>query len=70
MIVQEQINETLVRTYSNMGMYIQGGNPEGLYVDAIDLISEHKTYVETGIPIEATDEEYIESAKILLGEIE
>ena len=55
MIVQEQISETLVRTYSDSGFYIFGGMPEGNYSEAIDPIDLHRTYIETDIPIE--DEE-------------
>ncbi len=55
MIVQEQYLEVFVRTYSDSGFYISGGNPEGLYVDAIDPISEQREYIETDIPIEEAE---------------
>ena len=51
MIVQENIGNDLVKTYSDQGMMIQGGFPEGLYVEAIDPISAGRTYIETDIPI-------------------
>lgn len=51
MIVQENIGNDLVRTYSDQGMMIQGGSPEGLYAEAIDPISAGRTYIETDIPI-------------------
>jgi hypothetical protein len=51
MIVQENIGNDLVKTYSDQGMMIQGGFPEGLYDEAIDPISAGRTYVETEIPI-------------------
>jgi len=51
MIVQEDIGNNLVRTYSDQDMMIQGGFPEGLYAEAIDPISAGRTYVETDIPV-------------------
>lgn len=59
MIVQENIGNDLVRTYSDQGMMIQGGFPEGLYAEAIDPISAGRTYIETDIPI-PPDEQHID----------
>lgn len=69
MIVQEQISDTLIRTYSDANVYIRGGNPVGDYAEAIDPISANRAYIETDIPIEvtATDEEYAEVGKIFMG---
>lgn len=69
MIVQEQISDTLVRTYSDANMYIRGGNPIGDYAEAIDPISAGRVYMETDTPIEdtATEEEYAEVGKIFMG---
>lgn len=69
MIVQEIINETLVRTYSDRNVYIHGGFPEADYAEAIDPISLNRTYVETDIPIpvEATEEDYAAAGRILMG---
>lgn len=69
MIVQEQISDTLIRTYSDANVYIHGGNPVGDYTEAIDPISTNRTYTETDILIEqtATDEEYAEIGKIFMG---
>lgn len=56
----------LVRSYSDRGVYIHGGFPEGDYEDAIDPVDAMRTYVETDIPIE--DEVTAEEAlAILLG---
>lgn len=57
MIVQENIGNDLVRTYSDKGMMIQGGFPEGLYAEAIDPISTGRTYIETDIPIQQEEPE-------------
>lgn len=57
MIVQEYIGNDLVKTYSDQGMYIRGGFPESLYVEAVDPISLHRVYVETDIPINPQEEE-------------
>ena len=56
MIVQENIGNDLVRTYSDQGMMIQGGFPEGLYAEAIDPAEMGRTYVETDIPIEQDEQ--------------
>lgn len=52
MIVQENIGNGLVKTYSDQGVMIRGGNPESLYDEAIDPASAGRTYEETDIPIE------------------
>jgi hypothetical protein len=38
-------------------MYIRGGFPESLYMEAVDPISLHRVYVETDIPINPQEEE-------------
>ena len=71
MIIQEIINETLVRTYSDRKVLIHGGMPEGDYAEAIDPIELHRTYTETDIPIEDEEDnehEAEELLNILLGE--
>ena len=66
MIIQENIGNDLVKTYSDQGMMIRGGVPEGLYDIAIDPKRLGRTYVETDIPIpteeepEEGDEDYLE----------
>lgn len=69
MIVQEQISDTLIRTYSDADMYIHGGYPEADYEEAIDPISSERTYTETDISIERaiSEEEYAEVGKIFMG---
>lgn len=71
MIVQEIINETLVRTYSDRGMMIHGGYPEANYAEAIDPVELNRTYTETDIPIQYEDEDenqsYAAAGRILMG---
>ena len=66
MIIQETENG-LVKTYSNLGVYIHGGFPEGNYAEAIDPVELGRTYVETDIPIEEEEAEAEEILKILMG---
>ena len=71
MIIQEQIGEDLIRTYSDKNVYIHGGFPEADYVEAVDPIYMNRTYVETDIPIETDQSEidaaYAEAGRILMG---
>ena len=67
MIKQEIIGD-LVRTWSDRGMMIRGGFPEGLYEEAVDPVSAGRVYEETDIPIEETSiEEKAEAFDILMG---
>ena len=66
MIIQERISNTLVKTYSDKGVYIHGGFPEGDYEEAVDPISLNRTYTETDIPI-VDDVSDHEALNILLG---
>lgn len=52
MIVTENLENGLVRTYSDAGFYIHGGFPEGDYEEAVDPAEAGRTYTETDIPIE------------------
>ncbi len=71
MIIQEKINENLIRTYSDKNVLIHGGFPEGDYEEAIDPIYINRTYIETDIPIETDQSEidaaYAEAGRILMG---
>ena len=66
MIIQETENG-LVKTYSNLGVYIHGGFPEGNYAEAIDPVEMGRTYVETDIPIEEEEASAEEILEILMG---
>ena len=50
-----------IRTYSDSGMMIHGGAPEGDYSEATDPAEFGRTYTETTIPIEddTTSEELL-----------
>ena len=68
-IIQEHFNLNgvdFVRTYSDRGMMIHGGSPEGDYSEASEPASYGRTYTETDIPIESdgTAEEVL---NVLLG---
>lgn len=73
MLIQEQINDTLVKTYSDKGMYIHGGCPEADYEEAIDPIDANRIYTETDILIThdeqnlPDDAEYAMAGRILMG---
>ena len=56
MIIQELIGDDLVRTYSDKGVFIRGGVPEGDYVEAIDPVNMDRVYIETDIPIPLENE--------------
>ena len=67
MIIQEQISDTLVKSYSDRGVYIHGGNPEAEYEEAIDPISMGRTYTETDRPIEGEEITDEEALRIIMG---
>ena len=71
-IVTEQFEKdgrTLVRTWSDKGVYIHGGFPEADYEMSIDPLECGRIFTETDIPIEddGTAEEIV---NILTGESE
>lgn len=75
MLIKEELiidNVEFIRTYSDKHCYIKGGEPVGLYEEAIDLAELHREYEETDIPIddetdptEATEQDYQEALKEL-----
>ena len=48
-------NKNLVRAYSDKGVKIHGGFPEGDYNEAIDPVDTGRIYKETDIKIETND---------------
>lgn len=70
MIIQEQFKvgeRDFVRTYSDRGMMIHGGSPEGDYSEACDPADLNRTYTETDIPIDGGEAEAEEIVDILMG---
>lgn len=58
-----------IHTYSDAGMMIHGGVPEGDYDEAVDPAELGRVYTETDIPIEG-ETEAEEIVSILTGEAE
>ena len=56
-----------VRTYSDSGMMIHGGSPEGDYSEACDPAELGRTYTETDIPIDTDEGEAFAMLNTLLG---
>lgn len=72
-IIKESKGNGLVKTYSDAGYYIHGGNPDGDYAMAIDPESATRTYTETTRKIETKEDEETVNEKaraydILIGE--
>jgi len=69
-------NKQFIRTYSDAGLMIHGGSPEGDYDEAIDPAEFNRTYTETNIPVSSdssVDSETADKAEaydILMGEEE
>lgn len=57
MVVYEELENNLVKAYSDKKMMIRGGFPEGLYVEAVDPKGLGRTYEETDEPIPEQDED-------------
>ena len=64
------IGETpFIRTYSDRGVMIHGGEPESDYPESFDPVGVNRTYTETTIPIDDGEELTAnEILAILLGE--
>ena len=73
MIIQEHFligERDFIRTYSDMGMKIHGGSPEGDYDEACDPAELNRTYTETDIPVEPDETTLADKAEaydILMG---
>lgn len=69
-IVQEHFlvnNIDFVRTYSDRGMKVHGGFPEGDYDVAEDPAALNRTYTETDIPIDGGEVTAEEALDFLFG---
>lgn len=71
MIVQEPFTKDgrqLVRRYSDLRVYIYGGNPPANYESAVDPADAAVTYVETDIPIDNEEITDAEALAIITGQ--
>lgn len=57
MIVYEEQIDGTIKAYSDNGMMLSGGFPIGLYEEAYDPKQSNRVYVETDIPIFASEEQ-------------
>ena len=57
----------LNRTYSDRGMMIHGGFPEGDYEESIDPEDANRVFTETDIPIPDDDLTDTEALNIIMG---
>lgn len=57
MVIEEILNDRLVRHYSDKGMMIKQVETSAEYDDAVDVIPCRYTYEETETPIETTEED-------------
>lgn len=49
-----------IKSYSDSGVYIHGGEPESDYSEAIDPADSGRTYTETDIPIESDSDTIVD----------
>lgn len=49
-----------IKSYSDSGVYIHGGEPESDYSEAIDPADSGRMYTETDIPIESDSDTIID----------
>jgi len=69
-IIQEHYfigEQEFIRSYSDAGMMIHGGMPEGDYSEANDPAEFNRQYTETDIPIDTGKAEAEEIVDILMG---
>ncbi len=57
MVIEEILNDRLVRHFSDKGMRIKQAETDAEYDDAVDVIPCKYTYEETETPIETTEED-------------
>ena len=60
--------KAFIRTYSDSGMKIHGGNPVSDYDEAVDLAELGLVYTETDSPIDSSEATAEEIVSILTGE--
>lgn len=67
MIIYEQLENNMVKAYSDKGMMIHGGFPEADYAEAIDPANLNRTYTETDTPIPSEEISDSEALNIIMG---
>ena len=67
MIIYEQLENNMVKAYSDNGMMIHGGFPEADYAEAVDPANLNRTYTETDIPIPSEEITDTEALNIIMG---
>ena len=68
-VIQEHFmvgERDFIRTYSDKGVLIHGGIPEGDYSEATEPAELGRTYTETNIPVDDGDD-YETAGRILMG---
>ena len=65
MIIQEQIENDLVKTYSDNEMMIRKIGTEELYSEAIDPKKFNRQYEETDIPIKQSKDDSAEADSMM-----
>ena len=56
-IVTENIDNKFIKTYSDAGYFIHGGQPEADYTEAVDPIEAGRVYTETDIKIPESEDD-------------
>lgn len=59
MIIKENLNENLVRHYSDKGLKLKQVETGHIYDEAVDLVPCEFTYEEINTPIENTEEDIL-----------
>ncbi len=57
----------LVRTYSDQGMMIHGGFPEGDYEESIDPEDANRVFTETNIPVPLPELTDTQALNVIMG---
>ena len=66
MVVYEDLNDGNIKSYSDSGFYIHGGNPEADYIIAVDPADLERKYTETSTRVttdEVTEADYVKVLK-------
>ena len=67
MIIQENVNDALVRHCSDSGMMIKQVETGNLYSEAVDVVPCRYSYEETDTPVPDIELSAAEALKIIVG---